>query len=310
MKQFPLFRRGLAAVLTLLLVCALPLSASAFFWDKEEVPAVADFTKNGLVGDTIAFSPQDFAVESGADAVLSHITLVSLPDPGAGSLTMGGQALTVGTVIDATALSGLAFQSSPEILLLYAGVHAILYYRLAHWLHRHGLKFLARFLSQWARFWTGIEIHPGAVIGRRLVIDHGTGIVIGETAELGDDCLLYQGVTLGGTGKDVGKRHPTLGSNVMVGAGAKVLGPITIHDNARIAAGAVVLQEVPEGATAVGVPAQIVRVNGEKVHRYADEVDQTSVENPTLKKIEALTRRVEELERRLAEQSAPGSQAS
>ena len=114
MKQFPLFRRGLAAVLTLLLVCALPLSASAFFWDKkEEVPAVADFTKNGLVGDTIAFSPQDFAVESGTDAVLSHITLVSLPDPGAGSLTMGGQALTVGTVIDATALSGLAFQSSP-----------------------------------------------------------------------------------------------------------------------------------------------------------------------------------------------------
>ena len=114
MKQFPLFRRGLAAVLTLLLVCALPLSASAFFWDKkEEVPAVADFTKNGLVGDTIAFSPQDFAVESGTDAVLSHITLASLPDPGAGSLTMGGQALTVGTVIDATALSGLAFQSSP-----------------------------------------------------------------------------------------------------------------------------------------------------------------------------------------------------
>ena len=137
-----------------------------------------------------------------------------------------------------------AARSKLEILLLYAGVHAILYYRLAHWLHRHGLKFLARFLSQWARFWTGIEIHPGAVIGRRLVIDHGTGIVIGETAELGDDCLLYQGVTLGGTGKDVGKRHPTLGSNVMVGAGAKVLGPITIHDNARIAAGAVVLQEI------------------------------------------------------------------
>ena len=114
MKQFPLFRRGLAAVLTLLLVCALPLSASAFFWGKkEEVPAVADFTKNGLVGDTIAFSPQDFAVESGTDAVLSHITLASLPDPGAGSLTLGGQALTIGTVIDATALSGLAFQSSP-----------------------------------------------------------------------------------------------------------------------------------------------------------------------------------------------------
>ena len=147
-----------------------------------------------------------------------------------------------------------AARSKLEILLLYAGVHAILYYRLAHWLHRHGLKFLARFLSQWARFWTGIEIHPGATIGRRLVIDHGTGIVIGETAELGDDCLLYQGVTLGGTGKDVGKRHPTLGSNVMVGAGAKVLGPITIHNNARIAAGAVVLQEVPEGGHRRGGP--------------------------------------------------------
>ena len=118
-----------------------------------------------------------------------------------------------------------AARSKLEILLLYAGVHAILYYRLAHWLHRHGLKFLARFLSQWARFWTGIEIHPGAVIGRRLVIDHGTGIVIGETAELGDDCLLYQGVTLGGTGKDVGKRHPTLGSNVMVGRGPRSWAP-------------------------------------------------------------------------------------
>ena len=202
-----------------------------------------------------------------------------------------------------------AARSKLEILLLYAGVHAILYYRLAHWLHRHGLKFLARFLSQWARFWTGIEIHPGAVIGRRLVIDHGTGIVIGETAELGDDCLLYQGVTLGGTGKDTGKRHPTIGNNVLISCGAKVLGPFKIGDNARIASNAVVLSEVPPDATAVGIPAQIVRIAGKTTH-YADEVDQTSVENPTLKKIEALTRRVEELERRLAEQSAPGSQAS
>ena len=201
-------------------------------------------------------------------------------------------------------------RSRLEVFFLYSGFKAVRSHRKANWCYRHNLKFLARWISQRAARKTGIEIHPGATIGRRLVIDHGTGIVIGETAELGDDCLLYQGVTLGGTGKDVGKRHPTLGSNVMVGAGAKVLGPITIHDNARIAAGAVVLQEVPEGATAVGVPAQIVRVNGEKVHRYADEVDQTSVENPTLKKIEALTRRVEELERRLAEQSAPGSQAS
>lgn len=188
-----------------------------------------------------------------------------------------------------------------EIFLLYAGVHAIIYYRIAHWLHRRQLCFLARFVSQWGRFWTGIEIHPGAAIGRRLVIDHGTGIVIGETAEIGDDVLLYQGVTLGGTGKDVGKRHPTLEDNVMVGAGAKVLGPITIHENARIAAGAVVLQDVPANATAVGVPAQIVRLNGEKVRRYADEVDQTSVVNPTLQKLEALSRRIEELEKKLDE---------
>ena len=192
-----------------------------------------------------------------------------------------------------------AARSKLEILLLYAGVHAIIYHRIAHWLYRRKLRFLARCVSQWSRFWTGIEIHPGATIGRRLVIDHGTGIVIGETAELGDDVLLYQGVTLGGTGKDVGKRHPTLGNNVMVGSGAKVLGPIVIHDNARIAAGAVVLQEVPENATAVGVPAQIVRVGGKKVRSYADEVDQTSVENPTLAKIEALNYRIEELERQL-----------
>ena len=186
-----------------------------------------------------------------------------------------------------------------EIFLLYTGVHATIYYRIAHWLHRHQLCFLARLVSQWSRFWTGIEIHPGAAIGRRLVIDHGTGIVIGETTEIGDDVLLYQGVTLGGTGKDVGKRHPTLENNVMVGAGAKVLGPITIRENARIAAGAVVLQDVPANATAVGVPAQIVRVGGEKVRRYADEVDQTSVVNPTLQKLEALAGRIEELEKRL-----------
>ena len=196
-----------------------------------------------------------------------------------------------------------AARSKLEIFLLYAGVHATLYHRLAHWLYRHRLRFLARCVSQWSRFWTGIEIHPGATIGRRLVIDHGTGIVIGETAQLGDDVLLYQGVTLGGTGKDTGKRHPTLGNNVLVGAGAKVLGPITIHDNARIAAGAVVLQEVPEGATAVGVPAQIVRVNGERVRHYVDEVDQTSVENPTLKRLEELARRVNELEKRLQEKA-------
>ena len=194
-----------------------------------------------------------------------------------------------------------AARSKLEVLLLYGGVHATLYHRLAHWLYRRRLRFLARCVSQWSRFWTGIEIHPGAVVGRRLVIDHGAGIVIGETAQLGDDVLLYQGVTLGGTGKDVGKRHPTLGNNVLVGAGAKVLGPITIHENARIAAGAVVLQDVPANATAVGVPAQIVRVGGEKVRRYADEVDQTSVKSPTVERLAALDHRLEALERLLDE---------
>ena len=141
-----------------------------------------------------------------------------------------------------------AARSKLEVFLLYPGVHAILYHRVAHWLYRHHRFFLARCVSQWSRFWTGIEIHPGARIGRRLVIDHGSGIVIGETTEIGDDCLLYQGVTLGGTGKDQGKRHPTLGNNVMVGSGAKVLGPLTVGDNARIAAGAVVLGRCPPTA--------------------------------------------------------------
>ena len=182
-----------------------------------------------------------------------------------------------------------------EILLLYAGVHATIYYRLAHWLHLHRCRFLARCISQWARFWTNIEIHPGAAIGRRLVIDHGAGIVIGETTVIGDDVLLYQGVTLGGTGKDQGKRHPTIGNNVLISCGAKVLGPFKVGDNARIAANAVVLSEVPENATAVGIPAQIVRIAGRTTH-YADDVDQTSVQNPTLEKLSTLTARLENLE--------------
>ena len=195
-----------------------------------------------------------------------------------------------------------AARSKLEVFLLYPGVHATIYYRIAHFLHVHGLKFLARLISQWGRLCTGIEIHPGAKIGRRLVIDHGMGIVIGETAEIGDDCLLYHGVTLGGTGKDQGKRHPTIGNNVMVSSGAKVLGPFKVGDGARIAANSVVLSEVPENATAVGIPAQIVRIAGRVTH-YADDVDQTSVNNPTLEKLATLTARVEELERRLEEQS-------
>ena len=193
-----------------------------------------------------------------------------------------------------------AARSKLEIFLLYPGVHAIIYHRIAHFFHRHHMPFIARCVSQWNRFWTGVEIHPGAKIGRRLVIDHGMGIVIGETAEIGDDCLIYHGVTLGGTGKDQGKRHPTIGNNVLISTGAKVLGPFKVGDGARIAANAVVLSEVPEDATAVGIPAQIVRIAG-KVTHYADEVDQTSVINPTLDKLAALARRVEELEKKLDE---------
>ena len=193
-----------------------------------------------------------------------------------------------------------AARSRLEIFLLYPGVHATLYHRLAHALYCHKLKFLARLVSQWSRFWTGIEIHPGATIGRRLVIDHGMGIVIGETAEVGDDCLIYHGVTLGGTGKDQGKRHPTIGNNVLISTGAKVLGPFKVGDNSRIAANAVVLSEVPPDATAVGIPAQIVRIAGRATH-YADEVDQTSVKNPTLERLAALDNRVEALEKLLDE---------
>ena len=191
-----------------------------------------------------------------------------------------------------------AARSKLEIFLLYPGVHAIINHRIAHWLYLHHRFFLARCVSQWSRFWTGIEIHPGATIGHRLVIDHGMGIVIGETAEVGDDCLLYQGVTLGGTGKDKGKRHPTLGNNVLVGSGAKVLGPFKVGDNCRIAAGAVVLREVPPNRTAVGVPAQVVRVAGKPVY-YADDVDQIHMDNPVQEELNALTQRIQQLETEL-----------
>ena len=200
-----------------------------------------------------------------------------------------------------------AARSRLEIFLLYPGVHALIFHRVSHWLWKHHLRFLARLNSQIARRWTGIEIHPGATIGKRLVMDHGMGIVIGETAQVGDDCLIYHQVTLGGTGKESGKRHPTIGNNVMIACGAKVLGPFTVGDNARIAANAVVLSEVPEDATAVGIPAQIVKIAGRSTH-YADEVDQTSVKNPALEQLAALSRRVEELEQRLGKDD-PGERA-
>ena len=148
-----------------------------------------------------------------------------------------------------------AARSEIEVRLLYPGYKALMSHRRANWCFRHNLKFLARWISERAKRRTGIEIHPAAKIGRGVLIDHGMGVVIGETAEVGDGCTIYQGVTLGGTGKDTGKRHPTIGNNVLIGSGAKVLGPFTVGDNARIAAGAVVLNEVPAEATAVGVPA-------------------------------------------------------
>ena len=175
-----------------------------------------------------------------------------------------------------------AARSKLEIFLLYPGVHAILFHRVSHWLYRHRLFFLARLNSQIARHITGIEIHPGARIGRRFVIDHGMGIVIGETTEIGDDVLLYHGVTLGGTGKDQGKRHPTIGNGVMIACGAKVLGPFKVGDGARIASNAVVLSEIPAEATAVGVPARVVRIAGEKMN-YAADVDQIHITDPVQK---------------------------
>lgn len=188
-----------------------------------------------------------------------------------------------------------AARSFWEVFLLYPGVKAIRMHRRAHFYYKHGLMFLARYVSQKAARKTGIEIHPGATIGRRLVIDHGTGIVIGETTEIGDDVLIYQGVTLGGTGKDTGKRHPTIGNNVMISAGAKVLGPFKIGDNSRVAAGAVVLEEVPPNSTVVGVPARVVRQDGKKVY-CAGNLDQVNIIDPVKQKMETLENRIAELE--------------
>ena len=182
-----------------------------------------------------------------------------------------------------------AARSDLEILLLYSGVHAILAYRVAHKLYLSEHYFAARAVSQWARHKTGIEIHPGATIGKGLFIDHGMGVVIGETTEIGDNCTLYQGVTLGGTGKDVGKRHPTLGNNVLVGAGAKVLGPFKIADNSKIAANAVVLEEVPENSTAVGIPARVVRRHGRRV----DDLDQVHIPDPVAQELARIEKKLD-----------------
>lgn len=189
-----------------------------------------------------------------------------------------------------------AARNGAEVLFLYTGLHAVIYYRIAHWFFKHNFKFIARFISQTAKFFTGIEIHPGATIGRGLFIDHGTGVVIGETTQIGDNCTIYQGVTLGGTGKDVGKRHPTLGNNVMVGAGAKVLGPFKVGDNSKIAANAVVLSEVEPNSTCVGVPARVVRRGNTKV---TSDLDQVHIPDPVSMELCKLLVRIEHLEKQL-----------
>ncbi len=184
-----------------------------------------------------------------------------------------------------------AAHSTLEILLTYPGVKALFYYRIAHKLYVKGWCVLARLLSQRARHVTGIEIHPGAKIGSGLFIDHGSGVVIGETAEIGDNVVIYQGVTLGGTGKQTGKRHPTIGNNVMISAGAKILGPVKIGDNVKVGAGSVVLKDVPAECTIVGIPGRIVRMYGQKYN----DLDQ-KLPDPVLDELTRINKRLETLE--------------
>ena len=190
-----------------------------------------------------------------------------------------------------------AARNVAEVIILYPGFHVLVTHKVAHFLYNHKCFFLARLVSQLARHLTGIEIHPGAKIGKGLFIDHGMGVVIGETTEIGENCLLYQGVTLGGTGKDKGKRHPTLGDNVMVGAGAKVLGPITIGNNVKVAANAVVLKPIPDNCTAVGVPARVARCAGKKI---VEDLDQMTCPDLNLQDIDALKSSVTALHQELS----------
>ncbi|HBL41003.1 MAG TPA: serine O-acetyltransferase [Ruminococcaceae bacterium] len=190
-----------------------------------------------------------------------------------------------------------AARSALEILFLYPGLKAVRSHRRAHWCYEHKLFFLARMISQHSSKKTGIEIHPAAQIGKRFFVDHGTGVVIGETAVIGNDVTLYQGVTLGGTGHHTGKRHPTIGNNVLIGAGAKVLGPFSVGDNSNIAAGAVVLDEIPPNSTGVGVPARVVKQNGKRV----DDLDQIHIPDPIAMELCKMHIEIEKLQKRIQE---------
>ena len=200
---------------------------------------------------------------------------------------------------------GVVFERDPaarntwEVITCYPGFHAMLFHRLAHWLWGVGLKWLARLVSHGARWLTGIEIHPGATIRRRFFIDHGMGVVIGETAEIGDDCTLYHGVTLGGTSWNKGKRHPTLGKGVVVGAGAKILGPIMVGDGARIGSNAVVVKDVPPGATAIGIPARIIEAQEAQNGRFAAYGVVKDLNDPMARALHELIGHSAELDRRI-----------
>lgn len=203
--------------------------------------------------------------------------------------------------LDAVMERDPAARSRAEVFFLYSGFKAVRAHRRANWFYRHDMKFIARWISQRSRRKTGIEIHPAAKIGKGLFIDHGMGVVIGETTEIGDNCTIYQNVTLGGTGKDHGKRHPTLGNNVLVGAGAKVLGPFTVGDNARVAAGAVVLDAVPENATAVGVPARVVKIGDKRVEAASKRLDQIHIADPVSMELCRMRAQIERLESKIDE---------
>ena len=191
-----------------------------------------------------------------------------------------------------------AARSALEVLLLYQGVHALIWHRIAHWFYQKRMFFIARLISQIARFFTLIEIHPGAQLGHGILIDHGAGVVIGETAVVGDNCTIYQGVTLGGTGKDKGKRHPTLGNNVTVGSGAKILGSFQVGDNCSIAANAVLLQPLEENITAVGIPARPVKKDGVKIQKK-EKVVLGEHDRKLVEQIEALKGEIKQLKREL-----------
>ncbi|MBM4132407.1 MAG: serine O-acetyltransferase [Nitrospira sp.] len=198
-----------------------------------------------------------------------------------------------------------AATSKLEVVLTYAGFHALLAYRVSHWLKAHGVPFIPRAISQLARWLTGIEIHPAAKIGQSFFIDHGMGVVIGETAEIGDYVTLFQGVTLGGTGKEHGKRHPTLGNHVVVGAGAKILGGIKVGDNVKIGANSVVLKSVPPNSTVTGVPARIIKMEGERLPEAT--MDHINLPDPIADRFEALEREIIELRKKLDNQSRPNN---